>query len=153
MQIIALNVIRILLGWHILFEGLTKLFTPNWSSRSYLMDSGGFLKPIFQSLAESEGILRIIDPLNVWLLIIVGLVLILGIKSNYAALTGGILLFLYYIAQPPFLGITYQIFSPGSTLIVTPLLIEIGALFVVYASPEDSVWGIDQIIKKIKMER
>jgi thiosulfate dehydrogenase [quinone] large subunit len=152
MQSVALNILRILIGWHFLYEGLIKLFSPFWSARSYLLDSGGFLADFFKYLAGSPAILAIIDPVNIWLLIIIGLALMLGVQTRYAALTGGILLFLYYLVQPPLIGIIYQITSPGSSLIVNPLLIEICALFVIYASPRESIWGVEQLVKLIRKD-
>ena len=153
MQTIALNVLRLFVGWHILYEGLSKLFVPGWSARSYLMDSGGLLEGFFRYLGESPALLSIINPVNIWLLILIGLALILGLKSRYAALAGCILLLFYYLAQPPLLGITYQINAPGSALLVNPLLIEIGALFVLYTIEESSAWGVDSIIIKNKVGR
>lgn len=153
MQTIALNILRIFIGWHILYEGVTKLFIPGWSARSYLLDSGGFLEGIFRYIGESPAILRIVDPVNIWLLILIGLALMLGIKTRYAALAGSVLLLFYYLAQPPLLGITYQINAPGSALIVNPLLIEIGALFVLFSSADSSAWGLDSLLTKDKKGR
>ena len=153
MQAVALNTLRLVVGWHILYEGLIKLFNPGWSARPYLLDAGGFLAGLFSYIADSPAVMAVIDPLNIWLLIIIGLALILGVKTKYSALTGGILLFLYYLVQPPFAGIDYQVSAPGESLIVNPLLIEVCALFVLYASPHVSMWGVEKIISSIKKDR
>ena len=31
--------VRILIGWHFLYEGISKLFAPNWTSTGYLLES------------------------------------------------------------------------------------------------------------------
>lgn len=33
-QLTALVFLRLAIGWHFLYEGIAKLFTPNWSSAS-----------------------------------------------------------------------------------------------------------------------
>ena len=41
-QLFWLVALRVLIGWHFLYEGLVKVVNPNWSSAGYLMDSQGF---------------------------------------------------------------------------------------------------------------
>ena len=36
---VVLTILRLLVGWHFLFEGISKLALPGWSSASYLMES------------------------------------------------------------------------------------------------------------------
>ncbi len=48
-QLFWLVALRVLIGWHFLYEGLVKVINPNWSSAGYLMDSQGFLAGFFQS--------------------------------------------------------------------------------------------------------
>ncbi len=46
-KVYALTILRIAIGWHFLFEGISKLFTPGWTSADYLFLSNwifaGFL--------------------------------------------------------------------------------------------------------------
>ena len=37
-QLIGLVILRILIGWHFLYEGISKLVNPYWSSAAYLLD-------------------------------------------------------------------------------------------------------------------
>ena len=53
-----------LIGWHFLYEGLAKLANPNWSSVGYLLDSQGFLKGFYYSLANNSTLIQIIDQLK-----------------------------------------------------------------------------------------
>ena len=39
LQLFILVLLRMAIGWHFLYEGIAKLFTPNWSSASYLDSS------------------------------------------------------------------------------------------------------------------
>ncbi len=43
LQMAALVVLRLILGWHILYEGLAKLLNPQWSSVGFLQQSHGIL--------------------------------------------------------------------------------------------------------------
>ena len=43
----VLVVLRVLIGWHFLYEGLVKLMNPYWSSAGYLVESKGFLSDFF----------------------------------------------------------------------------------------------------------
>jgi uncharacterized membrane protein YphA (DoxX/SURF4 family) len=46
-----LVVLRLAIGWHLLFEGMAKVNDPNWSSEPYLRESIGPLAPVFRTLA------------------------------------------------------------------------------------------------------
>ena len=36
---VVLTILRLLVGWHFLYEGISKLAIPGWSSSAYLMES------------------------------------------------------------------------------------------------------------------
>ena len=40
-QMTIFVILRVAIGWHFLYEGITKVLNPNWSSIGYLMDSKG----------------------------------------------------------------------------------------------------------------
>ena len=46
-QLSILVALRVVVGWHIFYEGLSKLLNPNWSSLGYLMDSKGIFAGFF----------------------------------------------------------------------------------------------------------
>ena len=58
----------------------------------------------FQMLGSNAALLRIIDTLNIWGLILIGLGLMLGMLTRIAALSGVLLIGLYYFSNPPFIG-------------------------------------------------
>ena len=38
-QLYGLVILRVIVGWHILYEGVAKLINPYWSSAAFLLDS------------------------------------------------------------------------------------------------------------------
>ena len=52
-QLTFLVILRVLIGWYFLYEGLAKVFTPNWTAFGYLIDSKGIFSPIFTAIAEN----------------------------------------------------------------------------------------------------
>jgi len=145
-QFIWLVTLRVAIGWHFLYEGMVKVVNPNWSSVSYLLDSEGLLKGLFYRLAANPDILNIIDFLNVWGLIVIGLGLILGSFSRLAISSGIVLLGFYYISHPPFIGLKYALPMEGSYLIINKVLIELIALIVLLLFPTSKIIGLDRFI-------
>jgi thiosulfate dehydrogenase [quinone] large subunit len=56
------------------------------------------------------------------------------------------LLFLYYVANPPLIGMNYSMPSEGSYLIVDKNLIELVALALLVYFPSGNIIGIDRLI-------
>ncbi len=50
-QRFALVLLRILIGWHFLYEGVIKAYNPAWTAKGYLL-SASVLKPFFAWLAH-----------------------------------------------------------------------------------------------------
>ena len=132
---IPLFLLRTFIGWHFLYEGLMKLFQPEWSSISYLKGSYGFLSGFYHWMASDPGLVQVIDFMNVWGLILVGTGLFIGLFIRVSAASGILLLILYYFAYPPF-GAAYNGFgADGHYWIVNKNLIEALTLMVVYILP------------------
>ncbi|MDR2810221.1 MAG: DoxX family membrane protein [Tannerellaceae bacterium] len=142
--------LRLLVGWHFLYEGLVKVLNPKWTSLGYLMDSQGWFASLFHSMASNAGTLSVINFLNEWGLILIGLSLILGCLSRVGCIGGVLLLLLYYLSHPPFIGAEDLFMLPreGSYLWVDRNLIEIAALAVLYVFPTSKVFGLDGYILK-----
>ena len=147
-QLFWLVALRVLIGWHFLYEGVVKVVNPNWSGIGYLMDSGGFMAGFFTSMAANQSTLQIIDFINIWGLIAIGLGLILGSLMRIASISGIILLSLYYLSHPPFPGINYAMPMEGSYLVVNKILIEMVALGVLLLFPTSREFGLDKFICK-----
>lgn len=147
-QLTALVVLRMLIGWHLLYEGLTKLWNPNWSAAGYLNDSGGIFKGMFEAMASSPGLMEVVNFLNVWGLIFIGLGLLLGFATRWATIAGIALLGLYFLSHPPLIGVKYALPSEGSYLWVNKNLIEVAALVVILLFPTSHIVGLDRFFGK-----
>jgi thiosulfate dehydrogenase [quinone] large subunit len=134
-QITWLVILRVVIGWHFLYEGMVKVINPNWSSVSYLLDSLGAFEERFYSIAANPDILKIADFLNIWGLITIGLGLILGAFTRIALWSGIVMLGFYYLSHPPFIGLTYSMPMEGSYFIVNKVLIELTAMIVLVLFP------------------
>ena len=143
-----LSVLRILIGWHFLYEGITKIFDPEWSAYGYLMTSGGFLKGLFTSMAGNPGTLEVVSFLNAWGLALIGLGLFIGLFTRLSCYFGAALLLLYYLSHPPFIGIENILPQEGHYLFVDKNLIELVALLVISLFPTGEFLGIDLLIKR-----
>jgi thiosulfate dehydrogenase [quinone] large subunit len=145
-QLTALVGLRMLVGWHFMYEGLAKIMNPYWTSAGYLQESQGWFSERFISLAADPGLLTAVDYLNQWGLLLIGLALLVGIFERVAGWAGILLLALYYLAAPPFPGLEYAIPAEGSYLIVNKLLIELAALLVVVSLPTADRVGLQRIL-------
>lgn len=147
---ISVAVMRIAVGWHFVYEGLTKLVDPSWSSAGYLKSGTGPFAGFFHWLASSDTLLRVVDQLNIWGLILIGLGLTLGMLTRPAAIGGIVLLAQYYIAHPPLFAPVS--FGEGSNLIVSKTLVELFALVVIATFPAAS-YGLDALLAARKAAR
>ena len=138
-QIVILTVIRVILGYHFLYEGLQKLLIGSWTSAGYLLGSEWIISNLFEEIALNPTLLSIVDFLNIWGQIVIGIFLIIGLFTRYSAWAGAILLFLYYIANPPFMN--NQIFI--NVILMEFLLFTVIALFT-----KSEIIGFDSLIKK-----
>lgn len=141
----GLVLLRILIGWHFLYEGVLKLYNPSWTSKGYLL-SASFMKPLFTWLA-GDSMISIIDSVNVAGLLAIGISLLAGVKVRWGCIGGMILLMLYYLAHPPFPGLP-QGPTEGSYWIVNKNLIEILALYVIYQLSPGTSFGLESLFSK-----
>jgi len=145
-----ITIIRVAIGWHFLYEGCIKLFAGNWSAASYLNNTYGFLSGFYHWLAASPARLAVVDFLNVWGLILIGLALFIGLCVRWAAIAGALLLALYYFAYPPF-GISLM-GSSETVYIINQLFIET-AILVFFICYREKGYGLDHLITRYKNSR
>lgn len=145
-----LVVLRVAIGWHFLYEGLVKVFNPAWSPYGFLMDSKGIFAPVFYAMASNPTVLKVIDYMNEWGLVLIGLGLVLGIFTRLATYSGMLLLAFYYLSHPPFVGLNYALPREGSYFIVDKVMIEFFALVVLSLFPTGRVIGLDRLIFRDK---
>jgi len=142
--------LRMLIGWHLLYEGLVKLLNPQWSSYAFLEGSQGLFAGIADWITSSPGVLSVVDSLNGWSLVAIGLALILGLFTRPAAFAGAALVGLYYLFNPPLIGMAATVPMEGSYLIVNKNLIEAVTLLLIGVSPGARLFGIDMLFENRK---
>lgn len=138
--------LRVLIGWHFLYEGIVKLYNPDWTAFGYLASAQGPLKSVFTMLAN-ESIIGWVDTLNMAALLLVGLTLLLGVFEKFGAFVGIGLLTMYYLAHPPFPGLT-QLNVEGNYWLVNKNLIEMVALLLLFYFPTGHLFGIKSLRKQ-----
>lgn len=143
LQLTTLIVLRFLIGWHILYEGIAKLLNPAWSSIGFLQQSQGLLSGFAKWVISNSTVLGVVDFLNTWGLIAIGLGLILGLFTRIAAVAGAALLFVYYLNTPPVIGVEYLLPTDGNYLLVDKTLIESVALVALALFPTSQLFGLD----------
>lgn len=93
-QKIYLFLLRVSFGWIMLYAGYAHLSTPGWSASGYISSAQSFSG--FYNWLLSPNVLPIVNLLNEWGLLLLGLSLILGAGIKYSAILGSILMALYY---------------------------------------------------------
>ena len=140
-QTIVLVLLRLVIGYHFLEAGFDKLFNPNWTSAAFLLQSNWIFADLFQLMADNQVVLVIVDFLNIWGQILIGLSLIIGLFSTWAAFFGAVLIFFYYIAIPPFVdGYTF----------IDKNLFELFAFLIIAFFPTSRIIGIDLLVYKLR---
>jgi thiosulfate dehydrogenase [quinone] large subunit len=145
-QLVTIVVLRVLIGWHFLYEGLSKLGNPAWSAAGYLKQSRGPFAGLFRGMAADASVLANVNLLNKWGLTLIGIGLILGCFTRAAAAAGILVVLLFYLCNPPFVGYYYSIPAEGSYLIVNKNLVEVAALAVVFTTGSGRVLGLDRLL-------
>lgn len=143
---IAITVLRVMVGWHFLYEGIAKLTSPSWSAAGYLKQARGPFADLFRSMAGQPNLLDNANLLTMWGLTAVGLLLILGLFTRLASLGAIGFILMFYLATPPFVGYFYSIPSEGSYLIVNKNLVELSALVVILLTGSGRFAGLDRIV-------
>ena len=148
MQLYGLVVLRVLIGWHFLYEGIAKLLNPYWSSAAFLLDAKWIFSGLAKWIVSNPSILSLADNLNMWGLTLIRACLILGLFGKHVSMLGMLLVLVYYLFTPSFWWLEYARPGEGSYLVVNKNLIEACALFVVYLFPTSELIGLDRLVFK-----
>ncbi|OGF69142.1 hypothetical protein A3H65_00980 [Candidatus Giovannonibacteria bacterium RIFCSPLOWO2_02_FULL_45_14] len=141
-QKLSLFLLRVSIGWLFLYAGLSKLMKGNWSAAGYLNSAKTF--PDLYHWFASPGILPVINFLNEYGQILIGISLILGILVRYSSISAVLMMILYYFAvlQFPKIGTT--------AYIVDEHVIYALVLLLLFAMRTGKILGLEG--KIIKME-
>lgn len=136
-QNIALFLLRLSLGWLFFYAGFSKIIKPDWSAAGYLNNATTF--PDFFAMLAQPGIIDIVNILNEWGLLLVGVGLILGLFTRLAAFGGVVLMVLYYLPVSNF-----PLVEHG--YLVDDHIVYITALFVIIATQAGKYFGLDKFM-------
>ncbi len=154
-QRIVLILVRTIIGWHFLYEGLYKLMLPawtrdgarlaEWTAKGYLKASTGPFAPMLHRLADSS-LAPWIDLLMPIALLLVGLSLMLGLFTQLGCWGAIALLTMFYLSVPPTTGLQVP-GAEGAYLFVNKNLIELVAVIALLAFRTGRIAGLDQLIR------
>ena len=151
--LVAIAALRVVVGWHFLYEGVAKLTSPSWSAAGYLKQARGPFADLFRGLASQPNLLANADLITMWGLTLVGVLLILGLFTRLASLAGIGFILLFYLCNPPLVGYFYSIPTEGSYLIVNKNLVELCALVVILVTGSGRFAGIDRLLHGVLVRR
>ena len=143
---IAITLLRVVIGWHFLYEGVSKLTSTTWSAAGYMKASRGPLAEFFRWIASQPHLLDNANLITMYGLTVVGVLLMLGLFTRLAAIGGIAFILLFYLCNPPFVGYFYSIPTEGTYLVVNKNLVELCALAVVLLTRSGLAAGLDRIV-------
>jgi thiosulfate dehydrogenase (quinone) large subunit len=150
-QQLGLVLLRTLVGWHFLYEGLYKLWWPAWSragwpiapwtSAGYLRAATGPLSGLFHEIADSR-LVPVVDRVIPVALLLVGLSLLLGLFTRAGCVGALVLLGAFYASAIPLAGVA-QSGAEGAYLVVNKNLVEAAAVLVLLSFETGRIAGLD----------
>ena len=151
-QRFTLVALRMLIGWHFLYEGFYKLMLPGWSragqplaawsATGYLKAASGPLAPVLHAMAQSTRMMSAVDVIVPLGLLLVGLSLIAGLFTQAGCTGAALLLLIFYLSAIPTTGLP-QPNTEGSYLLVNKNLIELAAVLVIASFRTGQIAGLD----------
>jgi uncharacterized membrane protein YphA (DoxX/SURF4 family) len=151
-RLYALTLLRIVIGWHFLYEGISKAFTPAWSSADFLLLSNWLFAGFFHWIAMNQSVLGVVDFAVTWGLIVMGLSLFTGLFDRPAAIAGMVLIAMFWLANPPLTRLDFGVPHEGNYLVVDKNIVEFFALLVLFLFPTGMYLGLGVFLKKKKPE-
>ncbi len=153
LQTYVLLALRMGIGWHFLYEGVSKMLIPDWTSAPYLENSRWLFADFFHWIAANATVLSVVDWMNMIGLTLAGLALMTGLLTRLACSAGILLLLLYYVANPPFVRVDFGLPSEGHYIFVNKNLVEMMALLAIAVFPAHLLPGLHRLLKFPKAKR
>ncbi len=139
-QKLSLVVLRISLGWLMLYAGITKIVDPAWSAEGYIKGAKSFVW--FYHWLLNPSVLPMVNIFVMWGLTLLGISLILGIFVRLSSVLGALLMFLFYLAALDFP------YPNAHAYIVDEHIIYMLVLCVFYCTRAGRIWGLDAWLGK-----
>lgn len=139
-QRFSLFLVRVSIGWFMLYAGISKIINPKWSAAGYINGAKNFT-PFFHWLTQPN-ILPIVNLLNEWGLALLGVSLILGLFVRFSSYFGVILMLLYY-------AVIFQFPHPdANSYIVDQHIIFACVLIFLSQAKAGRVFGLDKVFSR-----
>ncbi|MDP2734621.1 MAG: DoxX family membrane protein [bacterium] len=130
-----LFLLRVSLGWLLLYSGLVKILDSSWTAAGYLKGAKTF-GSFYQWLASPE-VMPLTNFLNEWGLTLLGVSLLLGVGVRWSGILGALLMLLYYfpVLEFPYIG--------GHSFLVDEHIVYIFSLLVLAFADAGRTWGLE----------
>ena len=135
---IAATVLRLLLGWYMLVDGVQILMTPGWTAAGFLAGAKTF--PAFYAWFAMPINSWWVDPLNSWGITLIGVALLLGVGIKPAAWGAAVMHILYYFPH-----YTFPIVPHG--YIVEEHIVYAAAFVLIALMPQAQSFGIGRYLR------
>lgn len=132
---------RIALGWLFFYAGLVKILNPEWSAVGFLVNAKTF--PGLYAWFVSPSVIGIVNFINEWALLLLGVSLVLGLFVRWSTIPGALLMVLYYFAGNAFPAV-------ANGFIVDEHIIYIAILILFFVTSAGNYFGLDGKFPKEK---
>ena len=139
-QKISIFLLRISMGWFTFYAGITKVQNAAWSAAGYIQGAKTF--PGFYQWFLQPDILPIVNFLNAWGLLLIGVALLTGVFVRAASFFGIALMLLFYF---PILDFPYP--NPHTYLVDEHIIYAL-AFLVLMATRAGSFWGLGRLCSR-----
>ena len=141
---VAATVLRLLLGWYMLVDGLKILASPTMHQNivGFLMSAKTF--PAFYAWFALPANSWWVDPLNSWGIVLIGLALLTGVGVRFASWAGVLMMMLYYFPHYAFPIVTYG-------YIVEEHFIYAGVFALVAVWPAAQSFGLAKYLRRTSL--
>lgn len=134
---IVIFLLRVSMGWIFFYAGITKVLDSSWTAKGYISQSKIF--PELYSFFLSSQMLPMVDFLNKWGLVLIGVSLILGFFVKFSSPFGALLMVLYYL---PILKFPYV--GAGKNYYIIDMHIIFALVFLMFIILDaGKYWGLD----------
>jgi len=135
-------ILRLFIGWFFFYSGLTKVTTyytdqPDWSAAQFLSGQKGIFSDYFQTLTSN----KLIDYLNAYGQLAIGLGVITGTLLRLASFWGIFLMGMYYMAGYP----------PKNALLIDTHVLYSGIFILLMSSGAGRYFGVDGLVEKTEI--
>lgn len=137
----SLLVLRVALGWLMLYAGLDKVLSGNWSAAGFLHGAKTFNS--FYVFLTQPGLIGVVNFFNEWGLTLLGVSLILGVFVRWSSVFGAVLMVLYYFASNAFP-------SVPNGLVVDDHIIYALILILLAVMGAGRYYGLDSVLAKTR---